>query len=110
VEARSPSLRSVLGITRFHAEAPFIVYEDERLTFESIATRLCQLTADACGLPVVAGPVEATAIGNALAQAPAHGVTTHPRELVRRTQELTVCRPSGDDAAWECAARWIGLS
>ncbi|WP_433172544.1 class I adenylate-forming enzyme family protein [Actinoallomurus sp. CA-150999] len=29
-----PSLRSVLEITRFHGEAPFIVYEDERLTFE----------------------------------------------------------------------------
>ncbi|MEV0402073.1 class I adenylate-forming enzyme family protein [Actinoallomurus sp. NPDC050550] len=29
-----PSLRSVLEITRFHGEAPFIVHEDERLTFE----------------------------------------------------------------------------
>jgi rhamnulokinase len=34
---------------------------------------LCQLTADACGLPVVAGPVEAAAIGNALVQARALG-------------------------------------
>ncbi|GAA4624624.1 rhamnulokinase family protein [Actinoallomurus vinaceus] len=71
---------------------------------------LCQLTADACGLPVVAGPVEATAIGNALAQARAHGLAADPRELVRRTQELTVYRPRGDDAAWDRAARRIGLS
>ncbi|GAB2832731.1 rhamnulokinase family protein [Actinoallomurus bryophytorum] len=71
---------------------------------------LCRLTADACGLPVVAGPVEATAIGNALVQARAHGFTGDPRDLVRRTQDLTVYRPSGDDAAWDRAASRIGLS
>jgi rhamnulokinase len=37
---------------------------------------LCQLTADACGVPVVAGPVEAAAYGNVLVQARAAGVVT----------------------------------
>jgi rhamnulokinase len=72
-------------------------------------TLLCQLTADACGLPVVAGPVEATAIGNALVQARAHGFGDDPRELVRRTQDLTAYRPRGDEAAWDRAAARIGL-
>jgi len=34
---------------------------------------LCQLTADAAGKPLVAGPVEATALGNLLVQARTHG-------------------------------------
>ena len=34
---------------------------------------LCQLTADAAGRPVLAGPVEATALGNVLVQARTHG-------------------------------------
>jgi rhamnulokinase len=37
---------------------------------------LCQLTADACELPVVAGPVEAAAYGNVLVQARTAGVLT----------------------------------
>ncbi|MFC3300644.1 rhamnulokinase family protein [Arthrobacter agilis] len=35
---------------------------------------LCQLTADRTGIPVVAGPVEATALGNVLVQARAAGL------------------------------------
>jgi len=37
---------------------------------------LCQLVADAAGTSVVAGPVEATALGNLLVQARTHGVLT----------------------------------
>jgi rhamnulokinase len=69
---------------------------------------LCQLTADACGLPVVAGPVEAAALGNLLVQARAAGVVgpglAELRGLVRATRSLRHYEPSGDPAAWAAAA------
>jgi rhamnulokinase len=68
---------------------------------------LCQLTADACGLPVLAGPVEATALGNVLVQGRAlgavHGGLDSVRALVRETQAVRRFEPSGAEAAW-CAA------
>jgi rhamnulokinase len=58
---------------------------------------LCQLTADACELPVVAGPVEATAIGNLLVQARSHGFVRGDlaalRALVRATHDLRRFEP-----------------
>ncbi|NAZ84885.1 rhamnulokinase [Kineococcus indalonis] len=58
---------------------------------------LCELTADACGLPVVAGPVEATALGNVLVQARAHGDLSGSledlRALVRDTHATTTYAP-----------------
>jgi rhamnulokinase len=44
---------------------------------------LCQLSADATGLPVLAGPVEATAIGNVLVQARAQGFVAGDLEALR---------------------------
>ncbi|MDN3026897.1 rhamnulokinase family protein [Streptomyces sp. S.PB5] len=70
---------------------------------------LCQLTADACGLPVVAGPSEAAALGNVLVQARAHGLVgdlADGRRLLTRTQPLTRYKPQGDTAPWrEAEAR-----
>jgi rhamnulokinase len=53
---------------------------------------LCQLTAEATGKPVIAGPVEATALGNVLVQARAAGLLTgglhELRAAVRGSQQL----------------------
>ena len=73
---------------------------------------LCQLTADACGLPVLAGPQEATALGNALVQARALGRIgpdlASARSLIRATQPLRRYEPAGDARAWAAAATRIG--
>jgi rhamnulokinase len=45
---------------------------------------LCQRTADLSGLPVVAGPVEATALGNVVVQARAAGALSGELEGLRR--------------------------
>jgi rhamnulokinase len=59
-------------------------------------TLLCQFTADACNRPVLAGPVEATAIGNVLVQALGLGVLgslAEAREVVRRSFEVRTHQP-----------------
>jgi rhamnulokinase len=72
---------------------------------------LAQLTADACGRPVVAGPAEAAALGNLLVQARAAGVLSGGldklRALVARTQPLQSYEPRGDDTAWRIAAEQL---
>ncbi|MBA2720459.1 MAG: hypothetical protein H0U52_14645 [Chloroflexi bacterium] len=58
---------------------------------------LCRLAADAIGRPVVAGPVEATAIGNLLVQARSIGLIdgglTALRRIVRESQPLKRYEP-----------------
>ena len=69
---------------------------------------LSQLAADACGVQVVAGPVEATALGNVLLQAMAMGRVadgTQAREIVRRTFEPKVYEPRTGGGWDEAAAR-----
>jgi rhamnulokinase len=68
---------------------------------------LCQLTADACGRPVLAGPVEAAALGNALVQARALGAVdgglTDLRAIVRGSLRVLRYEPAGDEGAWAAA-------
>ena len=67
-------------------------------------TFLCQLAADACGIPVTAGPVEATAIGNLLMQYIAAGELKdlrEARELVIRSFEPVIYTPTADRAAFD---------
>lgn len=64
---------------------------------------LCQLTANAIGMPVITGPSEATAIGNIMMQAKALGfVSSHAeiRKIIRNSFESATYQPE-DTAIWE---------
>ncbi len=68
---------------------------------------LNQMTADACGRPVVAGPMEATAIGNVLVQAMAVGRMKslgEAREIVRVNFGVKRYEPR-DVGKWDSAYR-----
>jgi rhamnulokinase len=73
---------------------------------------LNQFTADACGRPVVAGPVEATALGNVLVQARASGAVgslAEMRAVVRQSTVLRTYEPR-NVGAWTAAyERFRGL-
>jgi len=67
---------------------------------------LCQLTADATRVPVAAGPVEATAMGNVMVQAFAQDRVGSPEEIravVGHSFDATTYEPGGD------AEQWSGL-
>ncbi|MDQ6896225.1 MAG: FGGY-family carbohydrate kinase, partial [Actinomycetota bacterium] len=71
---------------------------------------LSQLTADATGLPVHCGPVEATALGNAATQLVALGELSDLsdiRRVVADTTSLTTYTP-GPSAAWDDAYERFG--
>lgn len=74
---------------------------------------LCQFTADATHRPVIAGPVEATAIGNVLMQALALGEFTslqEARTVVRESFEVVHYQP-GDPTPWDGAyERFVDLA
>lgn len=71
---------------------------------------LCQFTADACARPVYAGPVEATALGNVLAQASAIGEIAswdQAREIVRATFPPKTYEPHATGVWDDAYARYL---
>jgi rhamnulokinase len=63
---------------------------------------LCQLTADVLELPVLAGPVEATALGNVLVQARGAGLVgslAQMRELAAASARPTAFEPQSNRSA-----------
>ena len=66
---------------------------------------LCRMTAACTGIPVIAGPVEATALGNILLQLKALGQLesiAQGRELIARTEKVTRYEPQ-NSASWEAS-------
>jgi rhamnulokinase len=74
---------------------------------------LSQMTADACGRTVIAGPVEATAAGNILVQAMAIGeikTLAEARAIVRNSFEVKKYEPRGGKQWEEAYGRFSALA
>ena len=72
----------------------------------SLNKYLNQFTADACGVEVLAGPQECTAIGNIMLQAKASGDVADiwaMRQIIANSVDMVAYHPSGDKAAWAAA-------
>ena len=75
-------------------------------------TLLCQFTANATNVPVIAGPVEATAIGNIMVQAIALGCLpsiAEGRKLIRQSFDLIEYHPQEQDAWNEAYQRFMKI-
>jgi rhamnulokinase len=73
---------------------------------------LCQMTADCCRRPVIAGPSEATALGNCLVQAIGLGelnTLADVRSVVRASTDTTFFAPIHDDRWDERYVKFRGL-
>jgi rhamnulokinase len=72
------------------------------------STLLCRMTADVCGREVLAGPVEATALGNVLVQARGAGELAslaELRDVAAASASPDAYEPSGDREAAEATYR-----
>lgn len=123
-KTEQPAPRDPASLTRAILEGLALAYrrgieQAERITGTRVETvhvvgggarngLLCQLTADATRRPVVAGPVEATALGNVLVQAMGFGMVedvAEARELARASTDLLTYQPRDVDGWDERAAR-----
>lgn len=67
---------------------------------------LCRMTAQACGCAVAAGPVEATALGNAAVQFMALGQIrdlSQIRQVIRASADIVTYRPEETQKEWDLA-------
>lgn len=131
-EAGEPVPRTPVAITRTILDSLALAYRRNVRLAAALAGRdldvvhvvgggsqnelLCQLTADALELPVLAGPAEAAALGNGLVQARAlrqmEGGADLPdlaamRALIRRTHDVRRFEP-GTGLDWDAAASRVG--
>ena len=126
-EAGEPIPRTPVAITRTILDSLALAYRRNIRLAASLAGRdvdvvhlvgggsqnalLCQLTADALGVPVLAGPAEAAALGNGLVQARALGADLPDlaamRALIRRTHDVRRYEPTGG-LDWDAAASRVG--
>ena len=78
----------------------------------SNAPLLCRMTADACGIPVIAGPAEATALGNIIIQLCAIGCVgniAEGRRLVAETQPVVRYESSPESDIAKSYERYLEL-
>jgi len=102
-ESLSLKYKNVLG--KFIQLAPFPIEKLHVIGGGSKNPLLNQWTANAIGIPVIAGPSEATAIGNIMIQAKAAGcVNSLPeiRQIIRDSVQLEVFLP-GNKNEWDKA-------
>jgi rhamnulokinase len=100
------TLEKLIGLTGRRVERLHIIGGGTRNTL------LCQMTADALGRLVIAGPAEATALGNAVVQLIALGEIANvaqAREILSRTVGTVQYEPQQTEAWDEAYQRFLSL-
>ena len=93
-------------------EQPTCPFDDTPITFTSMPNPR-RKAANACGRPVLTGPVEATVMGNILTQVRASGELkslTEMRDVVRASTDMGRFEPKEDGAWGDAAGRFAALA